>query len=474
MGPRAEDFGARWLGRRLKQLLPAFPDVALCVAYSGGADSTALLAALARLRPGARRLRALHVDHGLHPDSALWGARAGALARGLGVPCEVLVAKGVRARGESPEARARAARYRLLAGALEAGEVLVTAHHEDDQLETVLLQLLRGAGLAGLAAMPEVAPFARGFLARPLLTRSRTQLVSWVRAADLEHLEDPSNADPRLDRNFLRLRVLPQIRERWPGAAATVARAARHAAEAQRLLESQARADLRAARHGQSLAAGALRTLPPERRRNALRFWIASRGFPLPPAARLNEIAGPLLAARADAQPSVEWQGARLERRTGLLTLRAAGGGVPVPASAAAHREISWRWRSQPVCRLPGDLGRIELRADAHGTLDLGALAARLTIRWRRGGERLAVARGRPRRALKSLLRESAVPLALRARLPLIYSGSALIAVADLWLDESVQAGPGVRRRARLVWIAAPRRRLRAGARAGMRRGTSG
>ena len=452
-----QNFGARWLARRLRELLPAFPDLDLCVAFSGGADSTALLAALAQLKGRLRALRALHVDHGLHQDSALWAARAGELARALGVPCKVLVVKVTRLRGESPEALARAARYRVLAGELEAGEVLLTAHHEDDQLETVLLQLLRGAGVAGLAAMPAVAPFARGFLVRPLLTRPRAALLEWVRASELDYLEDPSNTDARLDRNFLRLRVLPVVRERWPAAAATVGRSARHAAEAQRLLEELARADLGAACHGAALAASALRALPEDRRRNALRFWIAARGYPVPPSARLNEIAGPLLAARADAQPAVEWPGGRLERQRGLLMLRAPAAARSARGAATAPPDIHWRWRTEPVCTLPGDLGRLELRTDAHGTLDPGTLAARLTIRGRRGGERLSLGPGRPRRALKSLLRESHLPTAERDRLPLIFSGTKLVAVGDLWLDESVQAGPRTRRRARLIWSATPR-----------------
>jgi tRNA(Ile)-lysidine synthase len=160
-----------------------------------------------------------------------------------------------------------------------------------------------------------------------------------------------------------------------------------------------------------------------------------------------------LLAARADAQPSVEWPGVRLERHAGLLTLRAgrAAGAAPLRRSGAP-REIAWRWHETPVCPLPGGFGQIELRADEHGPVNLAALPARLTIRWRRGGERLVIAPGRPRRTLKSLLRESQLPPVRRARLPLVYSGARLIAVADLWLDESVQAQPATRQRARLVW----------------------
>jgi tRNA(Ile)-lysidine synthase len=177
----------------------------------------------------------------------------------------------------------------------------------------------------------------------------------------------------------------------------------------------------------------------------------------VPPTARLAEIAGPLLAARPDAQPAVQWPGAQVERQAGLLTLRPAGSAAAASGEGAweAPAEVTWRWRAEPVCPLPGGLGQIELRADAHGPVDLAALPARLTIRWRRGGERLAIAPGRPRRALKSLLRESQLPLGERARLPLIYGGARLLAVADLWVDESAQAGPGARRRGRLVWISA-------------------
>jgi tRNA(Ile)-lysidine synthase len=450
------EFGPRWLGRRLAALLPGLAARKLCVAFSGGPDSTALLAALAQLQPRPRGLRAVHVDHGLHPDSRRWSRQAVRLARSLGVPCEVLTVRVPRTPGASVEARAREARYRVIAAGLAPGEVLLTAHHEDDQLETVLLQLLRGAGVAGIAAMPELARFAGGLLARPLLTRARAELLAWVRTRGLECLEDPSNREDRYDRNYLRLRVLPLIRARWPGAAATVSRTARLAAEAQRLLETEALADLARARHGAALSASALRALPPERRRNALRFWIAARGFAVPSSRRLEEIAGPLLAARPDAQPLVAWPGARLRRAGELLELSGAGSGAAAPARPpGAARRVRWRWRTRPVCVLPAGGGRLELRSDARGPLDLAALAAELTIRWRQGGERLAPVKGGPRRALKSLLQEARVPADERGRLPLVYCRGKLVAVADLWLDAAVQADATARRRARLCWTRA-------------------
>src|SRR2546430_6281644 len=245
--------------------------------------------------------RAAHVDPRLHPHSLRWAAHCRRVARALGVPLQVRTAKRARRRGESPEAAARAARYELLGAALAPEEALLTAHHEDDQLETVLLQLLRGAGLAGIAAMPARAAFARGALVRPLLSWSRAELSAWVRSQGLEWIEDPGNAELRRDRNYLRMRVLPVIRERWPAAAATVARAARHAAAAQRLLDAVGAADAAPPSFGPMLSAKRLRALPPERRRNALRFWISPAGYPPPPPSRLAEIAGPLLQARSDA-----------------------------------------------------------------------------------------------------------------------------------------------------------------------------
>jgi tRNA(Ile)-lysidine synthase len=467
-GPPA--FGPRWLERRLAQLLPRFPEVAVCVAFSGGADSTALLAALAQLPRPPLRLRALHVDHGLQPHSRRWSAHCRRIARALAVPLTVRRARIVRRRGESPEAAARAARYRLLAAALAPGEAVLTAHHQDDQLETVLLQLLRGAGIAGLAAMPEVVPFAPGVLLRPLLPLAHAQLVAFVSAAGLKWIEDESNSAPGFDRSYLRTRVLPAVRARWPAAAVTVARSARHAAEARLLLDALGAADAERASCGEMLSAKVLRRLPLARRRNALRYWISSAGYLPPPASRLEQIATALLAAREDAQPLVAWQGARVRREADLLALQrttpaeepTAGAAGSVRAAAAARsaapaaplEEVIWNWRDRPACVLPGAFGTLALEVDARGPIDLEALGPSLRLRSRRGGERLRPVRGGPRRALKSLLQEAHVPLERRAHLPLIFDGERLIAAADLWLDESVQAQAGRPRRARLVWRA--------------------
>jgi tRNA(Ile)-lysidine synthase len=363
--------------------------------------------------------------------------------------------------------------------------VLLTAHHADDQLETVLLQLLRGSGLPGISAMPALAPFANGLLARPLLSRSRAELEAWIREQGLTWIEDDSNVDESLDRNYLRRRVLPQIRDRWPGSATAVSRSARHVAEAQAILDTLGRSDVARASYGESLSIKSLRALPPARRRNALRFWITRAGYLAPDSRRLEEIAGPLLDARPDANPFVEWGGEGAPRggaaprgsaarankiRTGARALRhgdllslhpVAPPTTPPPSEQASSgdttllrpaTDLVWRWSDSTVCELPDNLGKLELEPDPRGPVDLDALPEPLTIRWRRGGERLTPRPGGPRRALKNLLQEIHVPVVERARLPLLFSDEKLLAVADLLLDATAQATPTTRRRARLRW----------------------
>jgi tRNA(Ile)-lysidine synthase len=309
-------FTSAWLGRRLRGLAGPLRGARLCVAFSGGADSTALLAALAALRGrGHFELRALHVNHHLQPGAAGFARVARACARRLGVPCRVLDAPVTVAPRASPEAAARTARYAALRAQLRPGEWLLLAQHQDDQVETLLLQLLRGAGIAGLAAMPERA----GELLRPLLPVTRAQLLDYLRRQGLGWSEDPSNADERYGRNFLRLRVLPALRERWPALGTTICRSAALAAEAQQLLAARADEDLQDALDGAALRVTALRRLGAPARRNALRRWLEQRGLPMPDQRRLQEIAGPLLRARFDARPFIRWPGAVVRRRGDLL-----------------------------------------------------------------------------------------------------------------------------------------------------------
>jgi len=419
------------------------------------------------------RVRAVHVNHGIHPNAAKWAAHCRALGRRFGVPVRVLTTRILRTPGVSLEAAARDARYALLADELEPGECLLTGHHEDDQLETVLLQLFRGAGLAGLAAMPAIAPFAGGSLARPLLSRSRAELEEWARSQELSWIDDDTNSDESLDRNYLRRQVLPLIRERWKGVASAVSRSARHAAEGQRLLDTLARADVERASSGAALFVPALRALRPDRRRNALRFWIMQSGARVPDTSRLEEIAGPLIDARPDANPSVTWGDVTASRHADLLAISSVSRprgrrssrraradeecaadvlARPDDLAATGTASVEWPWTTTP--RLPlADGGTLELKADPHGPIDLDVLPERVIVSRRRGGERLRPRLGGPRRTLKSLLQESHLPIVQRRLLPLVFSGVTLLAVGSLWIDESIQVTTRTRRRARLIHV---------------------
>lgn len=242
------------------------------VAFSGGADSTALLLAAAEHWPG--RVLALHVHHGLQPaaDSFLQHAQAFCAARGIGFDSRRVQAG--HAPGQSPEEAARQARYAALADMAQAHGVagVLLAQHADDQLETLLLALSRGAGLPGLAAMPAHLQRHGVLFGRPLLALSGQTLRDWLQAQGLTWAEDPSNQDLRYTRNRLRARVLPALLAAFPASRQTFARSARHAAQAQALLAEVAEQDLQAC--GQPPRIAALQALSPARQANAVRHWL--------------------------------------------------------------------------------------------------------------------------------------------------------------------------------------------------------
>lgn len=430
------DLGVPRLAAALARLDPSGGATGYCVALSGGLDSSVLLHAMAALRdaPDARALRAVHVDHGLQPESAAWAERCRALCRRLGVPLEVVTLSLALAPGASVEAEARDARYAALAARLRPGEWLLTAHHRDDQLETVLIQLLRGAGVAGLAAMPELARLGAGWHARPLLGLDRPAIAAYAAQQGLDWVSDPMNESTRFDRGWLRERVLPAIRERWPAASATVARSAGHLAEARRLLDALAQADAAGIADGGRLVIDGLQRLSQERQVNLLRWWLRSRGLGPPPAARLATALRELPAARADATPLVRWPHGELRRYRGCLYAMQPLPAVPVPPHGA--EAVSG------VFDLGPGLGKFSLVAGQQGGLRL-PLAGEPVIRFRAGGEGLRTHRDRPRKRLKDLCREAGIVPWMRERLPLVFVGARLVAVGDLWVEAELAALAG-------------------------------
>lgn len=423
--------------------LPNLPEAGrsapLLVAFSGGLDSTVLLHLLAQ--DPARRaqgLRALHIHHGLHPQADPWAAHCRDFCMRLDIPFQMLRVDVERNSGHGLEAAAREARYEAFRQALSADEVLVTAHHQDDQAETFLLRALRASGPDGLAAMQPFRRFASGWHWRPLLQTPRTALLAHAQHHGLHWIEDPSNASTEHDRNFLRLHVIPLLRERWPHVDAAFARSAELSAEARDLLiegDIESLASVRT-EDPRTLSLDALMPLPASRRARVLRHWIREAGLPPLPAEGVRRIEEALLLARNDAGAAFEWDGAVIRRWRNLLH----AGPLPRPWPPG------WQtpWDGQAPLPLPVG-GQLVLEGAA-------TLPKSLIVHTRQGGERITLPGRTHSHELKKILQERDIPVWTRERMPLMSTaggelmaaGSAILSARlDAWLT---QQG------ARLVW----------------------
>ncbi len=407
----------------------------LKVAFSGGVDSHALLHALAGLEGvrGRHPLGAIHVNHGLHPDAGDWATHCERICGALGVPLEVARVEVVANAKEGPEAAAREARYRALEQRLEDNEALLLAHHLDDQAETFLLQLLRGAGPAGLSAMPAAAELGRGRLLRPLLEVSRNEIRQYADQHELRFLDDPGNRELRYDRNYLRHEIMPRIQQRWPGAARTIARAAGHQAALARMARELGARALAQADAGIALSCRALSAMPPDLARLALRAWIEAREFSPPSKTILDRILSEVVTAAADAEPLVAWSGAEVRRYRGMLYLMS-----PLPP-AEPERVEAWDG-CRPLWLPQGRLSVLPARGCGMKTALLHGGA--VEVRFRRGGERCRPAGESRSSSLKSWFQRRAVPPWERDRIPLIFIGGELAAVAGRWVCEGFECAP--------------------------------
>ncbi len=405
------------------------------IAFSGGLDSTVLLHALAQLQlPHHLPLGATHVDHGLSPNSAEWAAHCRRQCEASGVEfVERQVV--VDSRGRGIEAAAREARYAAFERLIGEGEILLTAHHRDDQAETLLLQLFRGGGVRGLAAMPASRPLAAGWLGRPLLHYCRDELRAYAEAEGLEWIEDPSNFDTSLERNYLRRELLPQLEQRREGVTGILARSAGLFAESAELLDELAAQDLEGLAAGEdTLSIPALGRLSGPRRRNLLRYWLRRRGLPVADSRNLQRILDELLPAAEDAEPQVCWPGAEVRRYRDRLYAMAPLS--PLPDSLPT---VSWSGGEEMV--LPPGLGRLRMTRVMGRGIREELLQSVVTIGWRQGWERLAPPGRGGHHALKKLYQEAGMPPWERLRRPLIYCDGELAQVAGLWSDERFACG---------------------------------
>lgn len=434
----------------------------LVLAVSGGLDSMLLLAMAARRHAAGRgpSLQVLHVHHGLYPQADDWAGLVVQACAALEVPCRVLRVTVDLAR-PSREAAAREARHGALAAELRPGDALLLAHHADDQAETLLLRLARGSGLSGMGGMREARPVTGvedAWLLRPWLAFERASLAQAAADAGLSWVEDPSNNDTTLDRNFLRHAVMPRLRERWPAVAGVMARDAAQLAGSDALLNDYLDADLapllsapdprwaRLSGEAPTLDAAALLERSPAAQRALLRRWLALAGAPLLESRWLDELLR-LAAARVDAEGELRVGGWAFHRFRGRLHAFATL--LDAPALPPAEHPLAGIL----------DLGAARLRvlpADADEGLPLAGLAAgtRIEAGFRRGGERLRPRAGSGSRPLKKILQDLDVPPWLRARVPLLWSGGQLVAVGDLLADEAFTPRADRPATLRLLWCA--------------------
>ena len=383
------------------------------VAYSGGLDSHCLLHLLSTYRQQlAVSIEAVHVHHGLQTDADGWVVHCQQVCQQLDIPFTVLYVDATAAKGESPEAAARTARYAALREVIKEGDVLLTAQHRDDQAETLLLQLFRGSGSRGQASMPRQRDFAAGEHWRPLLDVGRDELRHYAEQQQLNWVEDPSNQDTGFDRNYLRHEVMPVLQRRWPTIEETLSRVASQQAENEALLEVLAAQDMQGLlgiEHSLSLTG--LSGLDEARQRNVLRLWLREEGLALPSRRKLLQVQRDMLGAEQDKNPHLEWAGVELRRYRGRL--------YAMSPLQAVDENWCRDWDLHEKVDLPWSGQLLSHSAVGEGLrTDLAESGNTIQLRLRHGGERCRpVGRGQ-QHSLKNLFQEAGIPPWQRQRRP--------------------------------------------------------
>jgi len=415
--------------QRVLETMPALQSAKSCmVAYSGGVDSHVLLHLC---HAAGLPLRAVHIHHGLQAEADAWERHCAGVCKQLDIPYQCIHVDAIRGPGESPEDAARRARYRALEEALQPGEAVLVAHHQDDQAETLLLQLMRGAGPAGLASMPAVKSFGRGCLARPLLGFSRQSICDYAKAHGLSWIDDPSNADTRFDRNYVRSEVMPVFTQNWPGAVESLSQAASLQQDALEIIEAMAAVDLAAVATQQcnSLSISKLQRLPESRQYNVLRFWISFSGYDRPRRSILQEVVDSVLPAPEDATPLVLWGNTEIRRyQDTLYVLKALN-------SHEIHHVYAWDGEQPLYLETLGI--ELYLEQSLGSGIQREAVARGLTIRFRQGGEQIRPRGRQHTHSLKKLMQEAGIPPWQRSRIPLIYIDHELACVCGYWVADA-------------------------------------
>jgi len=420
------------------------------VGLSGGVDSVVLLDLLTKSSLDNNKIIAVHVNHGLSELAEQWGQFCQQLCKNYGVDFKL---EQVQLSSQSNiEAQARQARYLALANHVGNGDILVTAQHLDDQAETVLLALKRGAGVLGLAAMPSSLAFNQGLHNRPLLGASRHEIESYASHHNLQWIEDDSNLDNRFDRNYLRHQILPQLNQRWQGFSDNLARSASLLGQSIELLDELAAIDYAKAlvennqinpcqfNFGKftngGLSVSVIEPLSTARQNNLIRYWLRQHHLTMPSQAQLQQITGQMLAGALDSDPIVAISGVQIRRFQGVMM-------VVTPQPTIGEQIIAWQGESAVV--LPNGLGTLKF---SHHSLDesenhvclIAPVKRQVEIRFSIVGSYKAWPIGRAkRRAVKKLWQEFGVPTWQRSQIPLVFFDDQLVAALGVWVEQGYQ-----------------------------------
>lgn len=447
ISPPAESVRGEFSPQKLVPFLSRHPlSGTVYVAFSGGVDSSSLLHALARLidqGDSSFVLEAIHVNHGLQSESGEWAEHCRKFCEHLNVPLHVFLVDATPKTGESPEESARKERYRAFARQMQNGDQLFTAHHQEDQAETFLLQALRGAGPRGLAAMGMTTPFDAGQLMRPLLHFSQQSLQEYALREELEWIEDPTNQQQSADRNFIRHEILPRLKIRWPAAALTLSRSSDHCAEASQLVERWAEEQLTDLAVGDPMPL--LESEPVENSKARIRYWLEMNGAGLPDAIHLHRIIREVINSREDAVSVVRWKNrngreVKVRRFQGLLYMET---GKSLEADGGNGKVLNFfmEWDLQQPLYIPETGIRLVARTVSGVGIRKDLLQGKkVTVRSRVGGERCHSGGSRQRRTLKNLLRERGIPPWERGRIPLIFVGDNLAQVVGHFICDPYSA----------------------------------
>ena len=416
----------------LKAVLASKPSPTLLLAFSGGVDSCVLLHVLLQAQKTLNfNLQAMHVHHGLSPNADNWADFCAKTCATYQVPLEVVKVTVEKNAGLGVEAAARQARYQSLFQA--NADYILLAHHQDDQAETLLLQLLRGAGLKGLSSMAGYD--ASRHLLRPLLDVSRLAIEAYAKSAQLTWIEDESNLDTQYDRNYCRHEVMPVIKIRFPAASETLARSASHIAEAASLLDELAQIDAVACVFDGRMKIEQLRTLNLLRAKNLFRWWLSRLGFLSPSKDKLDDMLTQLMNAGADAGIKI------ILDKASDTYLRRYQGFAYIETNHPEHASnIAMVWQGEDALTMPDGTLLLFERKQGQGLAVDRLGGHKLRIANREGGERFKPDLARPTRTLKHLLQEANMPPWLRERLPLVYLDDALAVVPNIGVDCMMKA----------------------------------